>query len=115
LRFLLDRRGANRLQASRLWYTRRKNQEGSAVDQSDSVITEPKEANALPVISEHIVSTPDTCGGAPRIAGSRIRVNDIVIWHFHQGMSPEQIISTWPQLTLAGIHSALAYYHDRKD
>ncbi len=26
----------------------------------------------LTVIREHIVSTPETCGGKPRIAGSRL-------------------------------------------
>jgi len=67
------------------------------------------------VISEHIVSTKDTCGGAPRITGSRIRVKDVVIWHIHQGLSPDEIITRWPHLSLAGVHSALAYYYDRKD
>ena len=55
----------------------------------------------LPVIREHIVSTPDTCGGKPRIAGSRIKVKDVVIWHVHQGMTPAEIVSKWPHLTLA--------------
>ena len=30
---------------------------------------------------EHIEMTPGVCGGRPRIAGHRIRVQDIVIWH----------------------------------
>ncbi len=33
----------------------------------------------VPTIREHIVSTPDTCDSNPRIAGSRIRVKDVVI------------------------------------
>src|ERR1035437_3393135 len=69
----------------------------------------------LPVIREHIVSTPGTCGGKPRIAGSRIRVKDVVIWHDLQGMSPVEIASKWPQLTLASIYAALAYYHDHRE
>jgi uncharacterized protein (DUF433 family) len=69
----------------------------------------------LPVIREHIVSTPDTCGGKPRIAGSRIRVKDVVIWHVHQGMTPAEIVSKWPHLTLASIYAALAYYHDHRE
>jgi uncharacterized protein (DUF433 family) len=69
----------------------------------------------LPVIREHIVSTPDTCGGKPRIAGSRIRVKDVVIMHERQGMSPEGIVSDFPHLTLADIHAALAYYHDHRE
>ena len=69
----------------------------------------------LPVIREHIVSTPDTCGGKPRIAGSRIRVKDIVIMHERQGMRPEEIVSEFPHLTFADIHAALAYYHDHRE
>lgn len=69
----------------------------------------------LPVIREHIVSTPDTCGGKPRIAGSRIRVKDVVIMHERQRMTPEAIVSDFPHLTLADIHAALAYYHDHRE
>jgi uncharacterized protein (DUF433 family) len=77
-------------------------------DASDAVGT-------LPVIREHIVSTPDTCGGKPRIAGSRIRVKDVVIWHDRQRMAPAEIVSKWPHLTLASIYAALAYYHDHRE
>jgi uncharacterized protein (DUF433 family) len=69
----------------------------------------------LPVIREHIVSTPDTCGGKPRIAGSRIRVKDVVVWHHRQGMTPSEIVSKWPHLTLASVYAALAYYHDHRE
>ena len=69
----------------------------------------------LPVIREHIVSTPETCGGKPRIAGSRIRVKDVVIWHVYQGMSPAEIVSKWPHLTLASVYAALAFYYDRRE
>jgi uncharacterized protein (DUF433 family) len=69
----------------------------------------------LPVIREYIVATPDTCGGKPRIAGSRIQVKHIVVMHERQGMSPEEIVSEYPHLTLAGIYAALAYYHDHRE
>jgi hypothetical protein len=62
------------------------------MEPSPSAATEPREAETIPVVSEHIISTPDTCGGAPRIADSRIRVKDVVIWHVHQGMSPDVIV-----------------------
>ena len=85
------------------------------METSPSTATEDRGAKTIPVVSEHIVSTPNICGGAPRIAESRIRVKDVVIWHVHQAMSPNEIISKWPHLTLAGVHAALAYYYDRKD
>ena len=62
--------------------------------------------------NERIVKTPGTCGGRARIAGHRVRVQDIVIWHEHQGMTPDEIVSQIPTLTLSDVHSALAYYFD---
>ena len=64
---------------------------------------------------EHIVSTPGTCGGRPRIAGHRIRVQDVVVWHEVWGLSPEEIVTQYPQLTLAQVHAALAYYYDHRN
>jgi uncharacterized protein (DUF433 family) len=69
----------------------------------------------LPVIREHIVRTPGTCWGKPRIAGTRIKVEQVVIWHERMGMRPEQIVSEWPHLTLADVYAALTYYHDHRD
>ena len=68
-----------------------------------------------PVIREHIVSTPDTCGGKPRIAGSRIQVKQIAIMHERQGISPDEIVSQFPHLSLSGVYAALAYYHDHRE
>jgi uncharacterized protein (DUF433 family) len=65
-----------------------------------------------PTISEHIEITPGICGGKPRIAGHRIRVQDVVVWHESMGMSPDDIVAQYPQLTLADVHAALAYYFD---
>ena len=62
--------------------------------------------------SEHIEITPGVCGGKPRIAGHRIRVEDIVIWHERMGLSPDEIVSQYPTIALADVYAALAYYHD---
>ena len=67
-----------------------------------------------PMSQEHIVSTPDTCGGQPRINGTRIRVKDIVLWHERMGMSPEEIVSEWPHLRLGDVYAALDYYDDNR-
>jgi len=66
-------------------------------------------------MTEHIEITPGICGGRPRIAGRRIRVQDVVIWHERQGMSPDEIVSEFPGITLADVYAALAYYHDHLD
>src|SRR5438270_12671816 len=61
-----------------------------------------------------IVSTPGTCGGRPRIDGHRITVEDVAIWHERTGMSPDEIVSAYPSLTLADVRAALAYYHENR-
>jgi uncharacterized protein (DUF433 family) len=69
----------------------------------------------LAVIREHIVRTPDTCGGKPRIAGTRIQVKDVALMHERMGQTPAEIVADFPHLTLADVHAALAYYHDHRD
>jgi len=64
---------------------------------------------------EHIVATPGTCGGKPRIAGHRIRVQDIALWHERLGYSVAEIVAHYPQLTPAEVHAALAYYYDHRE
>ena len=66
-------------------------------------------------ISSHIDSRPEKCGGRPCIAGTRIRVQDIYVWHELQGRTPEEIVTDFPQLSLADVHAGIAYYHDHKD
>ncbi len=87
---------------------------------SDHLQGQPQASDAegevvLPIIREHIVRTPETCWGKPRIAGSRIKVEQVVIWHKRMGMSPEEIVANWPHLKLADIYAALTYYHDYTD
>ena len=61
---------------------------------------------------DRIARTPGVCGGKACIAGHRVRVLDIVVWHEHQGMTPDEIVSHVPTITLADVHAALAYYFD---
>lgn len=69
----------------------------------------------VPVSTEHIEITPGVCGGKPRIAGHRITVQNIVVWHEQMGMSPNEIAVTYPSITLADVYAALAYYHDHQE
>ncbi|MTJ51761.1 DUF433 domain-containing protein [Anabaena sp. UHCC 0253] len=64
------------------------------------------------LITNHIEITPGICGGKPRIAGHRIKVQNIVIWYERMGMSPDEIVYHYPSITLADVHAALAYYYD---
>src|SRR4051794_33590218 len=62
-----------------------------------------------------IVSTPGTCGGKARIDGHRIKVEDVAVWYERMGLSHDEIVSTWPSLTLAEVHAALAYYDAHRE
>jgi uncharacterized protein (DUF433 family) len=66
------------------------------------------------VVRQHITKTPGVCGGKACIAGHRIRVMDVVVWHEMRGMCPEEIVYNFPGITLADVHAALAYYFDNR-
>ena len=65
--------------------------------------------------TEHIVSRPEVCGGKACIAGTRIRVQDIYVWHELQGTSADEIVSRFEHITMADVYAALAYYWDHRD
>jgi len=57
---------------------------------------------------------PSVRGGRPKIAGTGLTVRRIVGW-YKMGMTPEEIATEYPHLTLAQAHAALAYYHANRD
>ena len=64
--------------------------------------------------TNHIQATPGTCGGSPRIAGTRIRVSQIVLLT-EAGRSPDEIVAAYPHLSLADVYAGLAFYHDNRE
>ena len=65
------------------------------------------------VLDQHIEITPGISGGEPRIAGHRITVQNIVVWHERLGKSVDEICSEY-DLSLADVYAALAYYFDNR-
>ncbi len=65
-------------------------------------------------LDEHIEITPGVVGGKPRIAGHRITVANIAIWHERFGKSADEIAAEY-DLDLADIYAALAYYFDHRE
>jgi len=61
-----------------------------------------------------IVQSPDTCGNCPRIAGTRVMVQNIVI-DFQAGLKPEDILAQRVNLTPAQVYAALAYYYANQE
>lgn len=62
---------------------------------------------------DNIISDPQIRGGRPVIAGSNVRVSDVVASHIYRGQSPEEIAVNF-KLTLGEAHAALAYYYMHK-
>lgn len=65
-------------------------------------------------LDQRIERTDGICGGKPRIAGHRITVQDIVVWHERMGQSVDEIASTY-DLSLADVHAALAHYFAHRE
>jgi uncharacterized protein (DUF433 family) len=65
-------------------------------------------------VVKHIEKTPGICGGRACIAGHRIRVQDIVVWHEKRGYSPDEIVDMFPGISLADVYAALTYYFDNR-
>ncbi len=61
-----------------------------------------------------IVITSGVRSGKPHLAGRRITVADIAIWHVKMGCLPDQIAADY-DLSLAEVHAALSYYYAHQD
>ena len=61
---------------------------------------------------EHIILDEN---GVAMIAGSRLKVADLVAEHVDWGWSAEEIAYQHPPLTLGQVYSALAYYWDHRE
>lgn len=58
--------------------------------------------------------TPGTVGGKPRIAGRRITVENIAVWHERMGRSVDDIANEH-NLSLTEIYAALAFYFANRE
>src|SRR5262252_6394488 len=65
-------------------------------------------------ISSLIVRSDDIRGGRPRVAGTGVTVRRIVGW-YKQGLTPEEITTEVPHVSLAQVYAALTYYHANRD
>ncbi len=65
-------------------------------------------------LDDHIEITPGICSGKLRIAGHRITVAHIAIWHELLGKCADEIATEY-DLTLGDVYAALAYYFDHRE
>lgn len=60
-----------------------------------------------------IVSNPKVRGGRPCLAGTGVRVTDVVTVMLFHDQNPGEI-AAWFDVPLASVHAALAYYYEHK-
>ncbi len=57
---------------------------------------------------DYIVVDPAICHGKACVKGTRIMVS-VVLDNLAAGVAPEEILRSYPSLTLEGIHATIAY------
>ena len=67
-----------------------------------------------PKIHPHVFRQKDICGGRDIIAGTRIPVWSIIKW-YKLGLSVEEVMREFPQLTPSQVHDAFSYYYDNPE
>ncbi|MEO0458898.1 MAG: DUF433 domain-containing protein [Cyanobacteria bacterium P01_A01_bin.114] len=61
-----------------------------------------------------IIRSPETLGGRPHIAGTRMSVQRIAAW-YKKGLTAEEIAERATTATLAQVYAALTYYHANRE
>ena len=72
-----------------------------------------RNSQTVPKLDYHIEFDPKISGGKPHIAGHRITVQNIVLWHERLGRSYDEIAAEY-DLTLGDVYAALTYYFDHR-
>jgi len=62
------------------------------------------------MLDSMLTRSADVCGGRMRIGGTRITVHRVATL-YKQGETAEEIVQTYPHLSLGQVYAALAYYH----
>ena len=65
-------------------------------------------------LGQHLEAATGVCGGKPRISGTRITVQDIVLMHLKMGQPLAQIAGTY-NLPMGATYEAMAYYYDHQE
>jgi uncharacterized protein (DUF433 family) len=65
------------------------------------------------VVHPYVERRAEVHGGRPVIKGSRFPVSSIVLNH-RRGLSVDEILREFPQLTPAEVYDSLSYYYDHR-
>ncbi len=61
-----------------------------------------------------ISSNPNVRGGRPCIAGTGLRVSDVILAHLYHDQNPDEIAAGYG-VPVAAVYAALAYYYQHKE
>jgi uncharacterized protein (DUF433 family) len=70
--------------------------------------------SSAPTVQSWIEHAPEVCGGDARIRATRHTVHGLVQWK-RLGLTDEQILSDFPDLTQEDLQTAWWYYETHKD
>jgi uncharacterized protein (DUF433 family) len=62
----------------------------------------------------HVWRKPGVCGGSPVVRNTRFPVRSVVVYVLRHGMTPEEMVREWPDLSLAQVYDALSFYYDHR-
>jgi uncharacterized protein (DUF433 family) len=65
-------------------------------------------------IDSLLTRSENVCGGRIRIDGTRLTVHQVAT-RYQEGLTPEEIRDQYPNVSLAQVYAALAYYHANRD
>ncbi len=71
-------------------------------------------ATAAKIAYPHIVKEAGYCGGKAAIDSTRVRVNNVA-WLVKRGLTPQEVLAHYPDLTLPQVHAALLYYYENRN
>jgi uncharacterized protein (DUF433 family) len=60
-----------------------------------------------------IVSDPNIRGGQPIVAGTNVRVSDVIASYLYRGLAAEELAVNFA-LDMGQVHAVLAYYYQHK-
>ena len=86
---------------------------GPSVSRSAVHLNAPRFTMSTKTLDQRIESNSDVLEGKPCIAGRRIAVEHIVVWHERLGISADEIAGEY-DLELADVYAALAYYFSHR-
>lgn len=63
----------------------------------------------------YIVRKDGVASGVAVVIGTKFPVRSVVQYVLRQGMTPEELVREFPQLSLPNVYDAISYYYDHRE